>query len=152
MNITKFWCLPIPYFHVVTSWFQSWSRKVLIRTSRTNGNKRIKIFIYRNFEASVLTSKYRFYKFWDFDPSFDVIIAKNGSKKAKICTSCAKDGRRIKVIPEWNHTDISNTICGRKIKTRSTWTFLWRQFLKNLGASCECRNFKNTSQVQVLPW
>ena len=41
------------------------------------------MFIYRNLEASVLASKYRFYKFWNFDPSFDVIIAKNGQKKPK---------------------------------------------------------------------
>ena len=34
-----------------------------------------------------------------------------------------KSDRRIKVIPNRNQTDISNIICGRKIKTGSIWNF-----------------------------
>ena len=40
LNITKSWCLPIT--------FLVWSRKVLICTSRANGDKSIKVTIYRN--------------------------------------------------------------------------------------------------------
>ena len=32
--------------------------------------------IYRNFEVYIMTSKYRFNKFWNFNPSPDVNIAK----------------------------------------------------------------------------
>ena len=37
--------------------------------------QRIKITIYRNFEANILTSKHRFHKLWNFNPSSDIIIA-----------------------------------------------------------------------------
>ena len=41
------------------------SRKVLIWTSRANGDQRIKVTINWNFEANILTSKYRIHKvFW----------------------------------------------------------------------------------------
>ena len=55
--------------------------------------------IYIHFEANILTSKYKFYNFLNFNPSSD-IIAKIGSKKVQICISCAKGDRRIKVIPK----------------------------------------------------
>ena len=41
-----------------------------------------------------------------------------------------KGDRKIKVIPKLNQTDISNTICGGKIKTRSLWTFRRNVFVK----------------------
>ena len=85
LHITKSLCLPIPYFIVATSLTPIWLKKVLICTSRTNGNKKIKITIHKNFEANILTSWYRFHWFWNFNPISDVIIAKIGSKKTQIC-------------------------------------------------------------------
>ena len=78
-----------------------WSRKFLIYTSRINDNKRIKmtmrkLWTYRNFQVYILTSKWRFHKFWNFDPSLDVIIAKIRSKRTKF--SCLVR----KVIDELN--------------------------------------------------
>ena len=102
----------------------------VIDTSRTNGDKRIKITIYRIFQVNILTSKYRFHKFWSCNPISDAIIAKVVSKKAQICISRAKFDRRIKMILKWNQTDASNAICGRKIKTRSTRTFRGNVFVK----------------------
>ena len=89
-----------------------------IGISRTDGDKRIKTIIYRNFEANILTSKYRFHKFWNFNPSSDIISANIGSKKTHICLSWARVDRRIKVIPKWNQADKSNIICGSKIKNQ----------------------------------
>ena len=73
---------------------------------------------------------YRFDKFWNFDPSSDVITAKIKSNKTQICISSASGDKRINVIQKWNHSDMSNTICGRKIKTSSTWTFRRNVFVK----------------------
>ena len=80
LNITKSWYLPIPYLHVVTSSNPNFA-KVLIRTPRTNRDKRIKITIYRNFEVNILTSKYRFHKFWNFN--FSLILLKIRSEKIR---------------------------------------------------------------------
>ena len=99
-------------------------------TSCTNDYKRIKIIIYRNFEANILTSKYKFHKFWNVNSSSNIIIAKIGSKKAQTFISYAKGDRRIKIIPKWNQTNISNIIYGRNIKTRSPWTFRRNVFMK----------------------
>ena len=74
--------------------------------------------------------KYRFHKFWNFNLSSDVIIAIIRSRKTQICISAAKGDKRIIVIPKLNQTDISNTICSRKIKTRSIWTFRGNVFAK----------------------
>ena len=116
LNITKSWCFPIPCFLIVTSLTQNLSRKIVSYTSRTNGNKSIKITICRNFEANILTSKYKFHKFWNFNPSCDRTIVKIWKKKAQICIPCAKSDSRMS---KWNQTDISNTVCSRNIKTRS---------------------------------
>ena len=55
LNIRKSWCLPPS---LTTSLWrhkpQICSGKVLIPTSRRNGDKRIKMTIYRNFEANIL--------------------------------------------------------------------------------------------------
>ena len=122
MNITKFWCLPISYFLFVTSLIPNRDKSI----SCTNGSKRIKITIYRNFEANI----YRFHKFWNFNPSSDLITDKIKLNTTQICISSANGDKRINVIQKWNHSDISNTICGRKIKTSSTWTFRKNVFVK----------------------
>ena len=83
LNITKSWCFPIPCFLIVTPLTQNLSRKIVSYTSRTNGNKSIKITICRNFEANILTSKYKFHKFWNFNPSCDRTIVKIGEKRPK---------------------------------------------------------------------
>ena len=66
-------------------------RNVLIRTSRTNGDKKITLTIYGNFEANILTSKYRFHRFWNFN--FSLILIKVGLETAQICISSAKGDR-----------------------------------------------------------
>ena len=83
LNITKSWCFPIPCFLIVTSLTQNLSRKIVSYTSRTNGNKSIKITICRNFEANILTSKYKFHKFWNLNPSCDRTIVKIWKKRPK---------------------------------------------------------------------
>ena len=46
-----------------------------------------------------------------------------GPKKAQVYVLCVKGNKGIKLIPRCNQTDISNTISGRNIKSRSTWSF-----------------------------
>ena len=52
-----------------------------------NGNKRIKVAIYTNFEVNMLTSKCMFHKFCNFNPSSYVIIAEIVSHIAYIVRS-----------------------------------------------------------------
>ena len=120
LSISKSWCLPISYFLVVMPLTSNLVKKDPNFYMCSNGDKRIKTTIYRNVEANILSSKYRFHKFWNHNPSSDAITAKIWSKKAQICISCAKGDRKIKKIPKWSQTDISNTICGRRIKTTIT--------------------------------
>ena len=83
LNITKSWCFPIPCFLIVTSLTQNLSRKIVSYTSRTNSKKSIKITIYKIYEKNIWTSKYKFHKFWNFNPSCDLIIVKIWKKRPK---------------------------------------------------------------------
>ena len=88
------------------------------------------------------------------------LLIKVGQKSqiTKSCISYAKGYRGNKVIPRRNQTDISNTICGRKTKTRFMWAFRGNVFMKaffkkfqNQGTSCEglCQKCPKYLKVNV---
>ena len=65
-------------------------RDVITCTLRTSGDKKIKVTIYKNFETNILISKHSFLKSRKFNPSFVIMIAEIGLKKAQMFISCAK--------------------------------------------------------------
>ena len=120
LNITKFWCLSVPYFLLLMSLTPNLVEKgPNSNITYKNANKRIKVTIYINFEVNMLTSNYMFHKFCNFNPSSGRCYCWNC---VTYCVSCEKWDRRIEVIPKRNQTNISNIICGIKIKTRSIFT------------------------------
>ena len=103
-------------------------RDVITCTLRTSGDKKIKVTIYKNFETNILISKHSFLKSRKFNPSFVIMIAEIGLKKAQMFISCAKGDRKIKVIPKLNQTDTADAIFSR----RSVWTFNRNIFVKKI--------------------